>query len=205
MTTALLEPVIHITAASKDDPEFQEKYDPNRNIILTIPDGTTTIDWAAFWMCTGLTELHLPESLTTIGYEAFWGCTGLTEVHFPESLTDIEKYAFAGCTGLTDVYCPSTKLGMIMLTPVLLLDIANIHCPAVARFMTGDSFEMELIVRRNLGPAEFRADLKAQVRSALEERGLLEGQDFDIPDYFTRDKVVAGEVDFKQELIVIWL
>jgi hypothetical protein len=32
---------VHITAASKDDPEFQEKYDPNRMNILIIPDGTT--------------------------------------------------------------------------------------------------------------------------------------------------------------------
>ena len=89
MTTALLEPVIQITPASTDDPEFQEKYDPNRNIILTIPDGTTTIRRRAFPfpLRTGFTEVHFPESLTTIGMYAFAGCTGLTEVHLPESTT----------------------------------------------------------------------------------------------------------------------
>ncbi len=87
-----------------------------------------------------------------------------------------------------------------MLTYVRAGADVNIHCPAVARFLTGDAFEMELIVRRKLGPAEFRADLKEQVRSALEE-----GEDFDLPDYFTKERIVAGEVDFKNELVVIWL
>ena len=105
--TALLEPVIHITAVSKDDMEFKEKYDRDRNIILTIPDGTTEILPIAFSRCTAITEVHFPESLKTIGYAAFSECTGLTEVHLPDSLTNMGG-AFMVCTGLTKVHLPES-------------------------------------------------------------------------------------------------
>ena len=98
--------VVSITACSKDDPEFIEKYKDDIMVILNIPDSLTTIGDYAFHRCTGLTEVHFPSSLTTIGHGAFRGCTALTEVHFPTSLTTIGNSAFWGCTGLINIHFP---------------------------------------------------------------------------------------------------
>jgi len=263
----MLEPVIHITAASKKDPAFHVHYDPNKNIILTIPDGTTNIDENAFFQCsaltdvhfpaslteieayafgqctgltdvhfptenlrrigmhafdscTGLTDVHFPEPLKSIGWGAFQGCTGLTKVHLPESLKFIQNDAFKDCASLTDIYCLSTKVNeFIGVFHMIGIDTGNIyskisiHCPALVKFLSGDdSIEMELILRRILSPAEFRADLKEQVRSVLEEHKLLDTddeeekkRDFDLPEYFTKDRILyLADVDFKEMLVVVW-
>ena len=98
---------VHITAKNQDDPEFQEKYDPDRINIVTIPYGNY-IEAGAFVGCIGLTQVHFPQSMDYIQEEAFAGCTGLTQIHFPESLTTIDDGAFMGCTGLTQVHFPQS-------------------------------------------------------------------------------------------------
>ena len=48
-------------------------------------------------------------SVTSIGYAAFGGCTGLTSVTIPNSVTSIGQAAFGGCTGLTSIKFNGTK------------------------------------------------------------------------------------------------
>ncbi|MGM9599566.1 MAG: leucine-rich repeat protein, partial [Faecousia sp.] len=74
----------------------------------TIPDSVTSIGYAAFSSCTGLTSVTIPDSVTSIGNSAFWGCTGLTSVTIPNSVTSIGNYAFCKCTGLTSVTIPDS-------------------------------------------------------------------------------------------------
>ncbi len=43
-------------------------------------------------------------SVTSIGYAAFYYCSGLTEITIPSSITEIDSEAFNYCTGLTAVH-----------------------------------------------------------------------------------------------------
>ena len=56
---------------------------------LTIPESVTfggisypvtSIDFWAFFGCSGLTSVTIPKSVTSIGYDAFSGCSGLTRI-----------------------------------------------------------------------------------------------------------------------------
>ena len=75
---------------------------------VTIPEGVTSIDDAAFYDCTGLTSLTIPSTVTKIGGLAFYGCNGLLEITIlattPPTLdgssvfpTDAPIYVPAGC------------------------------------------------------------------------------------------------------------
>ena len=70
---------------------------------LTIPNGITCINEAAFSGCTSLTSVEIPDSVTSIGEDAFYGCESLTSVVIPDSVTSIGDCAFDGCYSLTSV------------------------------------------------------------------------------------------------------
>ena len=63
----------------------------------------TSIDYCAFYGCSGLTNVTIPNSVTSIGESAFYGCSGLTSITIPNSVTSIGKEAFYDCSGLTSV------------------------------------------------------------------------------------------------------
>ena len=68
-----------------------------------IPNSVTSIGYAAFYECSGLTSVTIPNSVLSIGLGAFWGCSGLTSITIPNSVTSIEQSAFRDCSGLTSV------------------------------------------------------------------------------------------------------
>ncbi|MED9970170.1 MAG: leucine-rich repeat protein, partial [Ruminococcus sp.] len=58
----------------------------------TIPDSVTSIEYEAFYGCTGLTSITIPDSVTSIGYGAFDDCgEGLTIYGYSGSAA--EEYA----------------------------------------------------------------------------------------------------------------
>ena len=83
------------------DTEFNTLIVGCKNSI--IPNSVTSIGYAAFSGCSGMTELTLPDSVTSIGPAAFYGCSGLTELILPNSVTSIVNYAFSGCSGLSKI------------------------------------------------------------------------------------------------------
>ena len=68
-----------------------------------IPNSVTSIGNAAFYGCSGMTELTLPNSVRSIGDHAFRGCSGLTELILPNSVRSIGDFAFTYCSGLEKI------------------------------------------------------------------------------------------------------
>lgn len=63
----------------------------------------TSINYNAFYNCSGLTSIKIGNNVTSIGSSAFSGCSGLTSITIPDSVTSIGDYAFGYCSGLTNV------------------------------------------------------------------------------------------------------
>lgn len=73
---------------------------------VTIPDSVMNIEDSAFRYCRGLTSMTIPDSVSSIGSYAFSGCDGLTSVTIGDGVTSIGSFAFSGCSGLTSVTVP---------------------------------------------------------------------------------------------------
>ncbi len=75
---------------------------------VEIPNSVTTIGYALFEGCTGLTSVEISNSVTTIESYAFYGCTSLASIEIPNSVTTIGSSAFHGCTSLVSIDFPNT-------------------------------------------------------------------------------------------------
>ena len=84
--------------------------DKNGNEIkeYNIPDGVTSIGYAAFNNCSGLISVTIPNSVTSIGDRAFARCSNLTSITFPQSVTSIGDYAFNYCSSLNSITFPKS-------------------------------------------------------------------------------------------------
>jgi hypothetical protein len=70
----------------------------------TIPNNITSIEYASFFYCTGLTHVTIPNGVTNIGPAAFESCTGLLSLTIPNSVASIGDSAFDGCSLLASAY-----------------------------------------------------------------------------------------------------
>ena len=70
---------------------------------ITIPDGVTSINAAAFSGCSSLTSVTIGDSVTSIGEYAFSYCSSLGSLTIPDGMTSIGEYAFYNCDSLTSV------------------------------------------------------------------------------------------------------
>ncbi len=76
--------------------------------VVKIPNSVTSIEDAAFSVCSQLTSVTIPNSVTSIGGSAFSSCSQLTSVTIPNSVISIGGSAFSGCSQLTSVSIPSS-------------------------------------------------------------------------------------------------
>jgi hypothetical protein len=76
----------------------------------TIPNSVTTIGYAAFASCIGLTSITIPNSVTSIRYYAFDGCSGLTELHVKaQTPPALEFDVFSHVSATIPVHVPCGK------------------------------------------------------------------------------------------------
>ena len=73
---------------------------------VSMPEGITSIDYNAFFVCQNLESVTLPESLTTLGIRAFGGCQSLKTIKIPSGVTAIPGHCFNGCVSLESVTIP---------------------------------------------------------------------------------------------------
>ena len=73
---------------------------------VSMPEGITSIDYNAFFVCQNLESVTLPESLTTLGIRAFGGCQSLKTIKIPSGVTAIPGHCFNGCSSLESVTIP---------------------------------------------------------------------------------------------------
>ena len=83
---------------------FADGYGPQ----YTVPDGTQSIEAAAFRGAQALEAVVLPNSLREIKNSAFFECTSLTEMVVPHGVTTIGTSAFNRCTAMTFADLPAT-------------------------------------------------------------------------------------------------
>ena len=95
-----------------DSETQKESYESNITSI-TIPNGVTSIGYAAFQGCSSLININMPDSVTSIGSSAFEACSVLKSITIPNGVSNIEQGTFYGCTNLENITIPNgvTKIG----------------------------------------------------------------------------------------------
>lgn len=100
---------------------------------LVIPEGVTSIGFAAFNGCASITSVTLPASLTTIGAAAFKGCASITSVTLPESVTTVGTLAFANCGALANI---TLSTGITELAPYVFSGCAKLTTISIPASVT---------------------------------------------------------------------
>ena len=72
-------------------------YNKSKTEIISVPEGICGC-------------FSIPDSVTSIEYNAFYNCSGLTSIVIPDSVTCFEPEAFRGCSGLTEIHCRIKKI-----------------------------------------------------------------------------------------------
>ena len=107
-----------------------------------IPEGVTTIGWAAFNYCDDLAGINIPSSVTRIGELAFRHCTGLTTLTIPSAVNYIGGNAFLYCTGLTEITVLATTPpeldGYVFSTDMLNIPV-YVPCGSLEAYQTYDN------------------------------------------------------------------
>lgn len=75
--------------------------------LVTIPSGTTAIEFEAF-LNSAAEEVVLPEGLQSIGVRSFGNCESLKLVHIPDSVSYISAVAFSGSENVTLLCAPGS-------------------------------------------------------------------------------------------------
>ena len=70
---------------------------------VTIPNGVTDLDEAAFAFCKKLASVNIPNTVKTIGRQCFRECTSLVNITIPNSVTKIGYCGFQDCIKLKSV------------------------------------------------------------------------------------------------------
>ena len=74
----------------------------------TVPSGVTNVAYAAFYYCTGLTNITLASTILTVEDYAVSYCSGLISLTIPNGIQDLKTWAFSSCSRLGSVTLPGS-------------------------------------------------------------------------------------------------
>lgn len=94
-----------------DSPAAEADEPADDNVILTIPDGVTSLGQYCFAGCNQITEMILPDGLTSLGNYIFDGASKLARINIPEGVKSLPGWGFRN-TAITDIEIPSTISSM---------------------------------------------------------------------------------------------
>lgn len=89
-----------------DQQDCLVQYAPASGASYTVPEGTTSIGYGAFYGAKELQSVTLPDTVTRLKNAAFSHCENLNQIDLGQGLTHIEDYAFWMC-GLTRMDLPA--------------------------------------------------------------------------------------------------
>lgn len=101
--------VLEVAGSDDNEPGFVF-YDfdkPNSVKEITLPEGLTTIGYAAFACLPEMTGVYIPESVVVIDSGAFTDCSSLESIAIPEGARDFE-FTFDNCFSLRSVKLPES-------------------------------------------------------------------------------------------------
>lgn len=108
---SLREIVGNSTATPEAKTEDNDNEADDNLIVLTIPDGVTSLGQYCFAGCTQLGEVVLPEGVTTLSNYVFDGASNLSRINIPEGVTAMPGWGFRN-TAIGDIEMPSTIKSM---------------------------------------------------------------------------------------------
>ena len=88
--------------------EYRAFYDCNSLISIIIPNSVTSMDKQAFSHCANLKNIMMPSGITSISYSMFYGCSSLTSIVIPDGVTSIDDTAFYDCSSLASIVIPDS-------------------------------------------------------------------------------------------------
>ena len=81
----------------------------SKNIInITIPDCVVNIGENAFRECKNIISINIPNGVTKIAAGVFYGCEALTNLSMPNNIKEIGKWAISHCQNLENIILPNS-------------------------------------------------------------------------------------------------
>ncbi len=97
-----------IVSEGTSEIDYEAFYGCNKLTEVILPDGVEKIEGYAFAKCTSLASINIPNNLTSISHSTFNDCTSLTEIFIPTGVQNIDNSAFRDCTSLTSITIPNS-------------------------------------------------------------------------------------------------
>ena len=118
-----------------------------------VPDGISTIGYAAFYECDQITSVQLNNDVTTIEDRAFYDCSSISSVVMGDSVTAIGDSAFGNCYALTTLTLGKNIVSIGAEAFYSCTGLSAVSIPAATTFIGENAFEKTIFTVDPANPA----------------------------------------------------